>query len=1037
MGSQKLKLLPLEDFTLEDRSTPAAGLSATYWDNMNFTGTTLSRTDATPHFDWGHNSPDSLLPNSKIAVDTFSAIWTGKVQTIEGGDYMFRTFSDDGVKVFVDNLLVPIISNWTDHAPTFDSAKINLAAGKMYDIRVEYYENSGGAVMQLEWQRPNGSYQIIPTAQLTTPTPLQAPTDVTLSAESMPLGEPVGTFVGNVAAMDPDAGDIHTFTLVPGAGSTNNSQFQIVGSELRTASVFSAPTTTSVRIRATDASGLFFEKAFTVNITSATLNSIHAGHDHIPDFGTNPTVTATRSGNWSDPGMWSTGVIPGTGSIVGIGSGRVVNFDYSYAQASKAPTTVSIKNGGTLAFRTDMNTRLYVSNLQVLSGGTLTVGTAANPVAANVKAEIIIADRPLNLARDPEQFGNGLIALGTVKMHGSAKKVNGNDLGYVKLAVDPLVGHTTLTLAAPVTGWRSGDKLILPDTRQLGTDVGSPSVPYPSRQTETLTISNDADAISTDGLTIKLATALAFDHRGATGVNQTLRSHVGNATRNVVISSENATGTYSGPNGATLSSRGHTFYTTRADVDIRYTEHRDLGRTTNQTLNDVTNRKGRYAAHMHHLYGPVTPPANGRQFTFVGNAMNDVAAPKKWPIAVHDSHYGLVEGTTMYGGTAAGIATEDGNESYNLFKGNFVVGITGDSQIREKERKDLGADGFWLAGPNNELRDNVVAAVARAGYVVFGGSNSSTTSNPVTIPAFQGANPQVNGVAGDTGQMAILGFVNNEAYSSLRGIETWYIGHGDYYDAFPGTVNESLILGGRFWHIFRDVLEGNQQNHFTIDGLVAVNDQSMLGTLSNQSVGLKFGHSQRVVVRNVNIQNFRSGLIPPWKIAPRDYTGAVKVENVIPTRVLNSYFNNAVDVNTTQEETDAYKEIPPAVTIFDNNTTAGTVHFLRGYTLDRHRSVSQLNRVYVLAHNTSLNFQLYGTEQAKTFIMPETRSDYHGAPVAGWTNEQLWNSAYRTVWGYRYAVFGEMIPDGFTALSLPIVGVARPLSAAEVTQIRG
>ena len=80
--------------------------------------------------------------------------------------------------------------------------------------------------------------------------------------------------------------------------------------------------------------------------------------------------------------------------------------------------TVAIQSGGKLTFRTDINTQLLVTNLLVMPGGTLLVGTAANPVAANVKAQILITDSPIDTTTDPSQFGHGLIGLGTVTMTG-------------------------------------------------------------------------------------------------------------------------------------------------------------------------------------------------------------------------------------------------------------------------------------------------------------------------------------------------------------------------------------------------------------------------------------------------------------------------------------------------------------------------------------------------------------------------------------------------------------------------------------------
>ncbi|HKB05004.1 MAG TPA: cadherin domain-containing protein, partial [Gemmataceae bacterium] len=97
----------------------------------------------------------------------------------------------------------------------------------------------------------------------------QAPTNISLSATSVAENQPAGTVVGTLSATDPNAGDTHTFTLVSGTGSTDNTSFTIVGNQLRTNAVlnFEAQPSYSVRVRATDQGNLSFEKAFTISAT--------------------------------------------------------------------------------------------------------------------------------------------------------------------------------------------------------------------------------------------------------------------------------------------------------------------------------------------------------------------------------------------------------------------------------------------------------------------------------------------------------------------------------------------------------------------------------------------------------------------------------------------------------------------------------------------------------------------------------------------------------------------------------------------------
>jgi glucose/arabinose dehydrogenase len=138
---------------------PGLGLLGTYWDNINFTGASLTRIDPTVNFTWGSGSP---APG--IGPDTFSVRWTGQVRPKVSGTHTFYTMSDDGVRLFVNG--TQVINNFTDHAATENSGSIALTAGQLYDIRMEFYENGGQAVAQLRWSAPGVAKEVIPQANL-------------------------------------------------------------------------------------------------------------------------------------------------------------------------------------------------------------------------------------------------------------------------------------------------------------------------------------------------------------------------------------------------------------------------------------------------------------------------------------------------------------------------------------------------------------------------------------------------------------------------------------------------------------------------------------------------------------------------------------------------------------------------------------------------------------------------------------------------------------------------------------------------------
>ena len=161
------------------------GLLAYYWSNVTSAAfispgfaipPTLVRTDAVINVNWGNGSPDP-----SISVDTFTARWTGMVQPQFNETYTFYTTTDDGVRLWVNNQL--LVDKWVDQGPTTWSGSIALLAQQKYNIRMEYYENGGGAEAMLAWSSPSTTQVIIPQTQLypfTNPPPavvLTAPTN--------------------------------------------------------------------------------------------------------------------------------------------------------------------------------------------------------------------------------------------------------------------------------------------------------------------------------------------------------------------------------------------------------------------------------------------------------------------------------------------------------------------------------------------------------------------------------------------------------------------------------------------------------------------------------------------------------------------------------------------------------------------------------------------------------------------------------------------------------------------------------------------
>ena len=120
---------------------------AQFFNNPSLAGDTVFSTNVRAvHFNWGYGSPNP----STIFADGFSARFTIR-QSFAAGTYRFVARADDGVRVYVDGALV--IDEWRAQSyRTFVSGDVALAAGD-HDIRVEYYDNTELAAVQVYWEQ--------------------------------------------------------------------------------------------------------------------------------------------------------------------------------------------------------------------------------------------------------------------------------------------------------------------------------------------------------------------------------------------------------------------------------------------------------------------------------------------------------------------------------------------------------------------------------------------------------------------------------------------------------------------------------------------------------------------------------------------------------------------------------------------------------------------------------------------------------------------------------------------------------------------
>ncbi len=127
---------------IDDLGAPLVNMKGEYYLGMALEGKpVLRRANETLDFNWDKVSPDPAVPR-----ENFSARWVGELRPAHDGRYLFSVRADDGVRAWVDGKQVA--DDWSDHAPETTTALLTLRGGVPVPVRIEYYQNGGGALLQ-------------------------------------------------------------------------------------------------------------------------------------------------------------------------------------------------------------------------------------------------------------------------------------------------------------------------------------------------------------------------------------------------------------------------------------------------------------------------------------------------------------------------------------------------------------------------------------------------------------------------------------------------------------------------------------------------------------------------------------------------------------------------------------------------------------------------------------------------------------------------------------------------------------------------
>ena len=124
------------------------GVLGEYFPNPALEGPpVVTRIDPLVDFTWTLTPPDSSL-----ALDWYSVRWTGKLMGPRTGPVRLGVDGPDGYRLYLDGRL--LIDNWRKQTAGTRTAEVRLEQGRAYDLRIEYFESTGGARIRLVWDHP-------------------------------------------------------------------------------------------------------------------------------------------------------------------------------------------------------------------------------------------------------------------------------------------------------------------------------------------------------------------------------------------------------------------------------------------------------------------------------------------------------------------------------------------------------------------------------------------------------------------------------------------------------------------------------------------------------------------------------------------------------------------------------------------------------------------------------------------------------------------------------------------------------------------
>ncbi len=259
-----------------------------------------------------------------------------------------------------------------------------------------------------------------------------APTDIALSATTLAENAGANAVVGSLTSTDPDAGDTFVYSLIAGAGDTDNAAFNIAGNTLRATNNldFETKPAYTVRLRTTDQTGLFFDKAFVINVTDvneAPTDVVLSASTIAENAGANATVGSFSTIDADAVNTFTYNLVAGLGdtdnAAFSVTAGALVansNFDFE----TKSSYTVRVRSTDQGGLFTEKAFVISVTNVNETPTDIL---LSANSIVENAGANATVGTLNTSDVDAANTFAYTLVA-GTGDTDNAAFNINGSAL---------------------------------------------------------------------------------------------------------------------------------------------------------------------------------------------------------------------------------------------------------------------------------------------------------------------------------------------------------------------------------------------------------------------------------------------------------------------------------------------------------------------------------------------------------------------------------------------------------------------------------